>query len=253
MYLHSLVTNSYELKARLYPALLLIAPIIVTGFVLFFDNLDSLFELQPLFLAVIVIFGGGFLLTQITRDYGKNKEQQLSQKWGGMPSMKIFRHSDQHLNTATKIRYHMCLAKLVEGTNSPTAEQEETDSITADEIYLTWSNYLRAHTRDTMMFNLIHRENINYGYRRNVWAMKPIGVTVSLVVLLVSVVRIFYIYQATFQFDGHLIAAGVFSTFMLAIWLVCFSIDWVRVAADAYAERLAESVEILFNKSDGNK
>ena len=42
----------------------------------------------------------------------------------------------------------------------------------ADEIYRSWSNYLRTNVRDIEKYNLLFAELINYGFRRNVYGMK---------------------------------------------------------------------------------
>ena len=243
----SIITNGYERKARLYPALLLIAPIVAVGVALLSSKIAGL---QALLFGVAVC-GGAFLLTQLARDAGKRKEKDLFELWGGVPSVAIFRHRDVQLDQATKKRYHKKLSSLVEEAEAPSAEEEENDPDVTDDIYSAWSNFLRSNTRDKNTFNLLFQENINYGYRRNVWGMRSIGIITSLLSIFGSAIKIYYTYQSTAQFDSPSIMAGVFSLCILALWVFCFTADWVRIPANAYAERLMESIDVLSNKLNG--
>ena len=242
----SIVTNKYERKARLYPALLLISPLVAVGAALIF--LNKLAGFQSV-LAVVVACGGAFLLTHLARDAGKKKEKNLFALWGGTPSIAIFRHRDEQLDPITKKRYHEQLSILVEGAKAPSVGDEERNPEGADNVYAAWSNFLRVNTRDQKTFNLLFQENINYGYRRNIWGLRAIGISLTVVAFLGSVARTCVVYRASSHFDELLLAAGGYCLLILAFWIFCFTSDWVKIPAIAYAERLAESVDILADNS----
>jgi hypothetical protein len=237
----NLITEPYDRQARLYPALLLIAPVVATGVAVFSAHLSGVQSLG----AFLVGLGGAFLLTQLARDAGKKGEKSLFEKWGGLPSVAIFRHRDTRLDPITKLRYHKKLASLVKEAKAPTAEQEQTDPDGADAVYSAWSNYLRVNSRDTKKFGMLFHENVSYGYRRNVWGLRPIGIFVSSVSLVVCVTRVCYLYQSTEKWDEALLGGSAFALLMLLLWVLRFTGDWARVPADAYAARLAECAEIL--------
>jgi len=245
----NLITKTYNRQARLYPALLLIAPIVVT--------VVSLFPVKILEIKSVVAsvggIGGAFLLTQLARDAGKKREPLLFNIWGGMPSVSIFRHRDTRLDSITKARYHKLLSTQVNGTKAPTIEEEQENPASADETYKAWSHYLRVNARDTKKFSLLFHENISYGYRRNTWGLRPIGITISLLCTLSSGARLWHIYNTTGQLGQEIMGALGLSTLFVVLWLFRFTMDWVRVPADAYAERLAESVEIICKSSDAKK
>ena len=245
----SLITDSYERKARLYPALLLVAPVVTAGVAMLSAKLSGVQTLG----AAVVGCGGAFLLTQLARDAGKKGEKALFEKWGGLPSVAIFRHRDTRLDAITKARYHRKLAELVKDAKAPSVEQEQADPTAADAVYTAWSNYLRVNTRDTKKFLLLFQENVNYGYRRNVWGLRTIGIASSLVSFLVCGIRVYFVHQSTGKVDEALGGAGVFSAILLILWLFRFTADWVRVPADAYAERLAECAETLAAKTTAAK
>jgi cyanate permease len=91
----------------------------------------------------------------------------------------------------------------------------------------------------------LFQENVNYGYRRNVWGLKPIAIVVCLASATASGASLWHIRQTTGKFDEALATAAIFSVVLLLLWLFRFTANWVRVPAEAYAQRLAESVEIL--------
>lgn len=233
--------DSYERKARLYPALLLVAPVFTTAVIVLGVEMSVLKSIA----AVVVAFGGTFLLSQLARDAGKNREEGLFERWGGLPSATIFRHRDRRLDSITKARYHAKLAGLVDGTKAVTTAGEEADPSAADRIYIAWSNYLRVNTRDTRKYPLIFKENVNYGFRRNLWGLRPIGITTSAACCLVAGGRLYQLHHQTGEFSEVIGGALAFALIFLALWLFRFSADWVRIPAYAYAQRLAESLETI--------
>lgn len=237
----NLITDAYDRQARLYPALLLIAPVVVSGVAIFSAKLTGLQSLG----ALAIGFGGAFLLTQLARDAGKQGEKALFEMWGGLPSVAIFRHRDTRLDAITKARFHKKLAGLVKEAKAPTVEQEEADPASADLVYSAWSNFLRVNTRDTKKFNLLFHENVSYGYRRNVWGLRSFGIAVSLISGIACGIRFYFTYQSSGRLDVILVGGATFAISLLLLWVFRFTSRWVRMTADAYAERLVESAEIL--------
>lgn len=233
--------DGYQRVAGVYPGLLALAPGIFFGIVMFWEN----FSFVKFLFVFIPGCGGSFLLAQMARDLGKKREQALFKRWGGMPSMAIFRHWDQRLSAITKQKCHRLLARMVADVSAPSPEQEKTDPESADEIYLAWSDFLRANTRGKDAFYLLHKENTNYGYRRNVWGLRFIGGTVSIATFCACAVQFFLSYKSASQIDGSLLVVGMFSLSVFALWVFYFCADWVKIPADAYATRLAESVDTV--------
>ena len=114
-----LITDSYERKARLYPAVVLLAPVVVTIIAIMSEKLSALQSLG----VTVVGCGGTFLLSQLARDAGKKGEMTLFEKWGGLPSVAIFRHCDTRLDSITKAQYHKKLATLVKGVKTPSVAE----------------------------------------------------------------------------------------------------------------------------------
>ena len=167
--------DAYTVRARIYPPLLALLPLIVFGIVWFGHNP----ELSPGLLSILVICGGTYLLSQLGRDAGKRKEAELFRKWGGMPSIRLLRYSQSENKTSRTALPCSPLSTLLPKLKLP-EEKEETDNpARADEAYATACRYLRENTRNKHEFHVLHEENANYGFRRNLWGLKPVGIGVA--------------------------------------------------------------------------
>jgi hypothetical protein len=233
--------DNYDRKARLYPSLLLIAPLIAV----IVAAVSTKYSVLQTVAMGIISCGGAFLLTQFARDAGKKLEPKLLQAWGGLSSIVIFRHRDNRFDAITKARYHKAMVSLVEHTKAPSQVREQENPTAADEVYAAWSNYLRTHTRDQKRFSLLFKENINYGYRRNVVGLRAIGISISALALLIAIARVYSLYSHSGEIDSVMAAAGAFSFVLLLLWIFRFSPNWVRIPADAYAYRLIEAIDLL--------
>lgn len=245
----SLVSDTYERKARLYPALLLVAPVAVASIAIFSSRISAVQS----FTGALLVLGGAFLFAQLARDAGKKGEMILFAKWDGQPSVAIFRHRDARINAVTKLRYHKKLASLVKEAKAPSIESESKYPADADSVYSAWSHYLRVHTRDTKKFSLLFHENISYGYRRNIWGLRPVGTALASLSLVACIVRAVSLFQSVGVVDEALLGASLFALILLALWVFRFTADWVKIPADAYAARLAESTEVLAGRTNIKK
>lgn len=245
----NLITDGYERKARLYPALLLVAPVVATIVGVSLARLSTLESLAT----VIAGCGGAFLLAQLARDAGKKREKAFFEAWGGLPSIAVFRHSDTRIDAITKARYHKKLTTLVKGPKAPSPEEEVADPAKADLVYAAWSSYLRVHTRDAKKYPLVLHENVSYGYRRNVCGLRPLGVIVSVLSFIAGAFWLYHLRTATGMMSEQGVGTLICVFVIFLLWAFRFTPDWVRIAADAYAERLAETVDSMNSGSSSSK
>jgi hypothetical protein len=237
-----LITDNYDRPARLYPALLLIAPIVLVIMAILPEKLTILKYLGTIGAGC----GGAFLLAEFARDAGLKCENGLLLKiWGVFPSVSIFRHSDTHLDAITKTRYHKKMAALLKETRAPSKTDEQANPDQADQVYTAWSTFLRGQTRNTKKYPLLFRENVHYGYRRNVLGLRSIGIMVSALSCIFSAVWFYFLYKNTREINIEIGGSFVSSVFCLFLWSLIFTPHWVRIPADAYAKRLAETIDNL--------
>ena len=235
------IGSPYERNARLYPALILVAPAVIAASVLLSPKLSAMGH------ALVGLAGlvAAFLLAQLARDAGRNAEAKLWDGWGGCPSTAIFRHRDKRIDPITKARYHQALAVLVPGTSPPTPEAENGDPSGADQTYEAWGNYLRPATRDSKAFELLFKENISYGFRRNLWGMRGLGIIVAGVTMAVVAGRVGLLLYRNQGVGDELYVALVLTGCLLVMWIFVVKASWVYTPADAYARRFAECVDVL--------
>src|SRR4051812_45725115 len=100
------VTDPYERKARVYPALLTLFPVIAMVLLLYGGYETPLTAV----LTTGASCGGIYLISNVCREFGKRLEIKLFAAWGGKPSTQMLRHRDRTIDRITKQRYHSFLA-----------------------------------------------------------------------------------------------------------------------------------------------
>jgi hypothetical protein len=236
-----IIFDEYNLKARVAPVFVVLIPAILATAAWAPEALS----LKLGSLATAVSVGFSMLIAQFGRNSGKQKEQGLWDSWGGPPTTQLLRHQNTRFNQVLRQRYHSRLRELRADLRMPTAEEEARNPGAADQVYGAAPRYLIGGTRDTKKFPLIFKENVNYGFLRNLWGLKPFGLIVAGVGLSACTLQIWLVYRA-----GHLISASagggaLISFALLLTWLFWVTPNTVSVAADAYAERLFEACEQL--------
>lgn len=231
--------DHYSRNARLLPALIIAIPISTTlaGFG------SSVSSAVATVLAAGSALGLTPLLAQLGRDKGKEKEANLFRLWGGKPSVAKMRYREPSLNCVTRMRYITKAKKLLSLGKWPTPEDEAKDPEGADRNYEALTNVLLERTRDTQRYPLIYAELVNYGFRRNLWGLKPLGTISSFVSLLASVAQVIYQLRLVHHASPLAISAVVIDASLLWAWTSWITPAWVRITADAYAERLLSSLE----------
>lgn len=243
------ITNTYERKARLYPALLVLAPILV----LVAGVYGVALELKAAGVGLLASFGVFYLLAAITRELGKRKEEALFKAWGGKPTTQLLRHRDSTIDPITKARYHAFLAKHM-AISFPSQAEEEENPAGADDVYQSATKWLLERTRDKKIFEILFEENIAFGFRRNCLGIKPFAVVICVVtfvwplflngILSMNGLNIEDIRSLSI---GTWASLGV-SILMLLIWVFFMTSETVKTAAFGYAEFLFRACDILPKK-----
>jgi len=241
--------DPYEQKARLFPGLLVTLPLLVPLLLIFGPKNPYLTAI----LGLIVGCGTLYWLASIARNKGKALEEKLIVKWGGMPTTLILRHRDNFLDGPSKSRYHGDIkAKL--GIELPSAIEEAANPIAADDLYIGATRQLRELTRSSSNALLL-KENIAYGFHRNMLAMRPVGFASTLLGTLFGLVIAKVIQLKPMAFDfSNLAEPGLTGGISLGMSLVLI-FAWmnvnetaVRRMGNVYAERLFESLKGLPTK-----
>jgi hypothetical protein len=159
--------DGYTLRARLAPAIIAAAPAFAfVALLMSWSQLSISNTIATLGLAVLL-----FALSDLARARGKRIEPVLFNALGGKPSVMMLRFADDSFDRQAKTRYLAFLAgKLSE--SAPTEDDERRDPAAADAFYDRCGAWLRENTRNGKKFSILFNENVSYGYRRNLFALK---------------------------------------------------------------------------------
>jgi hypothetical protein len=201
-------------------------------------------------MTVLGASGGMYGLASIVRAKGKELEERLVATWGGMPTTIALRHRDSFLDSVSKQRYHDLITSKL-GIRMPTVDEEAADLVNADNAYIGATKRLRELTRNDK--GLLIKENIAYGFHRNMLAMKPTGIAVSLIALAYGFAEAGVIHGRSpyvsvdrlGQLDLSVGITVAVSFAFFAVWLLHFKPAAVRRIGFAYAERLFERLPSL--------
>lgn len=235
--------DKYNLTARVYPMILFYLPLIVLIIVPNW-NLNEYYHYA---IPIIVVSALIYLTSHLGRDAGKQKEQKIWKDWGGAPTTQLFRWADLKIDAHTKARNHAKMQILCPVALNYDAVTERQNPAAADEVYHSWTKFLIIKTRDINQHPLIYKENIAYGFRRNLWGLKHSAIIMLL--FLMCFAYLYFVYNLGMWKFQDLPRTFIFSEilllFILLFWVFKFTKSWVKIAAFAYAERLHESIENL--------
>jgi len=243
-----LVLDPYDRGARLYPALITLFPAILAGAAW----LPHLLGREILGLLVSLAGGCGLLvlLAHIARDAGAALEGKWFAMQGGKPSTALLRHRDGRLPAPLKARYHSFLSGRVPGMKIPTAEQELSDHAAADAAYEAAAAWLREQSRDKARFGLLFQRNVDYGFRRNLTALRRVALWIDATLGVTALAALAVWHLAIMPQSVVPPAATSLFVFVVAVIHGAFATmtlrpDWVHRASESYARQLLASSDIL--------
>jgi hypothetical protein len=169
----------YNNKARILPMVITLFPLLSLGLVYSFHFESPISAITSIGITSALTF----LLSQLGRDEGYLRQDELWKKWGGVPTTQFLRHQNERLDVHTKGRYHQKLQQMCPVILVPDTVFEMSNQAEADQVYRAWTKYLIRKTRDRKVHSLIFKESVSYGFRRNLWGLKKWGIAFSIVLL----------------------------------------------------------------------
>lgn len=240
--------SRYALIARIYPAIICTAPAAWTAVVLF-----PQLHVGVRSLLASMILGGCFvyLMSSLSRSKGKAAEAKLLTEWGGWPTTRVLRNRDSTIDPITKARYHRALATMMGLDALPSSQEEAQDPVRADAAYISATKRL-SELRRGKSFRMLEDENAAYGFRRNLYGLKPVMISIAILAALTTV--LVWCGSASRPSDFTALAAVASSQLRLPALLIadcaflliaCFSITrkFVRQAAEEYALALFRTLD----------
>lgn len=241
--------DPYDVKARLFPGLLVLLPVITYFSLLHGPQNPAVVGL----VAVIGACGGPYLLASFIRTWGLRAQARLIRKWGVQPSTVMLRHRDMTLPQQTKLRYHK-LATSRLSIKLPSSDEELRDPIGADMAYAAVADALRPLTNNRKDFPFVFKELVAYGFNRNAYGARWIGIAVAIATIFSTLIQAqtFRVEDASWDLSGlgsAQIMVIMFALGMVGLWGMHFTGETVRMAGFSYAKRLWEALEIVQRRS----
>jgi hypothetical protein len=239
--------DTYSYRARLIPALLALLPGLLTVMLLYptvYGGLGSTV------VSVMLASGVLWFLANVVRARGHLVEQVLVKSLGGLPTTQMLRHRDGSLDSQTRDRYHRFLTSHVPGLRLPTAEQERRDPAAADAAYRSGVKWLLEFTRDRRRFPMIFAENIAYGFRRNLYAAKPIGLglTVACMTLVAWSTASAWPSRVS-EISASRLLLSLLLVLIATCWVFVTTTAWVLDASRGYAAALLAACDATVDSS----
>jgi hypothetical protein len=116
----------------------------------------------------------------------------------------------------------------------------------ADDYYRAASQALIERTRDTTEHQRIFDELCQYGFRRNLWGCRTPGLWLAgsglVLAALLALLRPSGVIDVPLM---ALLMIACIDAALLLVFAIVVQPDWVREAADAYAERLVGALDVI--------
>lgn len=241
MKLAGIELSPYSLRARLRPVLFVALPIGL-GVAAWFPS-----EIQGWgwLAGVATACGLTYFFAETAADAGRSKQPSLWKEWGGSPTTIHLRHRTSPLNPHTLARYHEKLRSLRSDMKIPTREEEEADPQAADSVYESCVDFLREATRDRAAFPMVFSDNVNYGYRRNLCAIRNWGIVTSILGVSAAGGRLLQLWMTGVPGYTTPIACAVLCLLFLGLFVFVVGQGWVKQAGYSYALRLLAALDRL--------
>jgi hypothetical protein len=241
--------DPYEVKARLFPGLLVLLPAVLYLALLYGTKSPMIVALST----VLAACGGPYLLSSFVRTWGQRAQDRLYRRWGAQPSTIMLRHRDATLPLQTKLRYHELAASRL-GVDLPTAEAEQRDPGNADQAYASAADALRPLTNDRKAFPFVFKELVAYGFNRNAYGSRWVGLGFAAITLIATLSHAGALLMAhPFVNPAALgvphIVVLVWALVMSVLWCAHFTAETVKLAGMGYAKRLWEALEKVPKKT----
>lgn len=230
--------DSYSRTARLYPALLALLPGTV-AIVVFFDLAAWVRTV------VLVVVAAGLHVAVMVKvsDIGRARQDRIWARLGGNPTALRMRWASS-TDDARLAEEHQRV-QAMSGIELPTRGSEQADPAAAVRTYERAVRRLREKTRDADKYPRVRAELTAYGFARNVYGLRRVGITFAVLIGLASALAGLLGYSGFLQVDAwRPIGTSLFAVAWIGVWLFVFTGGYARRASDKYAAALLDAADL---------
>lgn len=226
--------DAYNLRARTSVVLFYATPFIF-DVIVFLGNGITTVEGIVLTVLILVTVQCTLHLCRPSRQlYSKNYAAEMLMPDSGIPNI-------------TLKRYYRKIAEFEpefsEFTKVELNNAQGTITTNLCESVVTW---LKANTRDNKMFRLVYEENINYGFIRNMYNLKNIGIIFNCIALTLLGIFFFTTFLESSKPTMLLMVIEIATHIIVTVYLfTAITKKKVEVSAKRYAKALIETIDLI--------
>lgn len=230
------IFDSYNIRARLSVYIIIIAPIILTLYVVY-EPIRS-FTFSVVLIAIITSFSNYLFALQRYKQREKNHKNTAAE---------FLYIDDPHIDKKTKQRYYRKLSKIdksFEVMNHP-MDSEEFKQTCCSAI-----QWLRSNTRNS---KLVQEENILCGFYKNLISLKSVGIAFTIVAFFILIISSVPTTPLSFiQSKTNIILIFV-DIGVIFFWKFGVNEKMHSVLCEKYAYALLETLDTLPDRTNENK
>lgn len=225
--------DAYNLRVRFSVGLILITPVIISIYLLIPDASNFSFTV----IILILCFGLCNLMMSLSRFHGRKAIAKCFPKL--MPAQQMLMPNDKTLDPITKKRYHEFLSSKIKNL---TFKNETVATLNSCKSAVSW---LISQTRDSNSFPLIKEETINFGFSKNLYGLKNLGIAISAFLTILQITIIIAKVHLKFGLVEYtnLIASTLISFLFTVIWIFFINKEWVKNSGFKYAKTLLSACD----------
>lgn len=188
--------DSYEIKARLAPCLIAMAiPLVIILYYTSYNSINLMTFFPFILLSAIGIWG-----SSIARNAGLRAQSKLKDEWKVLPATSLLRWADSTINPHIKTAYHAEIMNRWNDLQLPDKQNEQLAPDKADILYDAAIERLIQQTHDKNKFHSIFRENKNFGFQRNFYALRWHAIAINIISIF-SLMLYSYLYSHLFSIE----------------------------------------------------
>lgn len=227
------IYDTYNIRVRMSVGIIIITPLILSLYLLIPDTRNIAFTT----VIIITSFGMCNLMISLSRYLSRKAISKCFPDL--LPAQQMLLSNDTTLDATTKKRYQeFFLSKIKDLSFTNDSDDIKINCNSA----ITW---LIAQTRDAEKFPLIKEETINFGFAKNLYGLKTIGIVISssLFVIESCILFIKIKYSLEVLEFPNLIAATIISLAFLLLWIFAIKKNWVIDSGKKYARALLSACD----------
>lgn len=221
------IFDVYDIKARLSVVIILMSPILMALYL----QEKSIRNLSSTVIIVVVLLAISNLFMIVIRHRGQKSYRKRDL---------VIDHlcpNDNRIDKATKFRLYAFLGKVDNAflilSEQKDQQEPSTEFLAACESAVNW---LKENSRES---DIVNKENEMYGFCRNLLAIKPYGIAISIMMIMVHGFQFYMKFNLVFStMTPEYMLSFLTTIIYFFVWVLVVRLELLKLSANSYAEAL---------------